>query len=55
MAMIADYSIIDEALYIDGSQSVYERTAYIDSFDEHNSSNLDVIGVALTEDSLDFA
>ncbi|WP_288905143.1 LamG-like jellyroll fold domain-containing protein [uncultured Sneathiella sp.] len=52
---IADYSIIDEALYIDGSQSVYERTAYIDSFDEHNSSNLDVIGVALTEDSLDFA
>lgn len=52
---IADYSIIDEALVIDGNQSVYERTAYIDSFDDHNGSNLDVIGVALTEDSLDFA
>ncbi|MCC3303869.1 LamG-like jellyroll fold domain-containing protein [Sneathiella sp. HT1-7] len=52
---IADYSIIDEALYIDESQSVYERTAYIDSHDDLNGSSLDVIGVALTEDSLDFA
>ncbi|MDF2368161.1 LamG-like jellyroll fold domain-containing protein [Sneathiella sp.] len=52
---IADYSIIDEALDIDASQSVYERTAYIDSHDDLNGSNLDVIGIALAEDSLDFA
>ncbi|MZR29691.1 LamG-like jellyroll fold domain-containing protein [Sneathiella litorea] len=52
---IADYSIIDQSLDIDASQSVFERTAYVDSFDEHNGSDLDIIGVALTEDSLDFA
>ncbi|MFC4271762.1 hypothetical protein GQF03_16640 [Sneathiella chungangensis] len=52
---IADFSIIDESLDIDSGMSVFERTAYIDAHDDLNSSNLDVIGVALVEDSLDFA
>ncbi|WP_334128572.1 LamG-like jellyroll fold domain-containing protein [Sneathiella sp.] len=52
---IADFSILDHAVEIDSDMSVFERTAYIDSFDDMHHANLDLIGVALHEDQLNFA
>ncbi len=53
---IADFSIIDQAVEIDASMSVYERTVAIDALDEHNPSQVELIGIALQEqDALDFS
>ncbi|WP_373085983.1 right-handed parallel beta-helix repeat-containing protein [Sneathiella sp.] len=53
---IADFSIIDHAMDIDASQTVYERTVAIDAMDQHNGSSLDVIGIAAHgQDALDFS
>jgi hypothetical protein len=53
---IADFSIIDEAVEIDSSMSVYERTVAIDALDDHNGSQVEMIGIALQDqDALDFA